>query len=185
MTILKHPTIDQLESGLDHIFQSPANRGRVEMINCRPGVDLREELDQCQLDCEVGLVGDGWLGRDRSDMPAAEYLQTQLTLMNSRAIGLIAGPRERWSLAGDQFYIDLNLSSDNLPAGTRLMLGTATIEITSEPHTGCHKFAQRYGKAALKFVNSERGRHWNLRGVNARVIENGAVRLGDLAVKSA
>ena len=78
----------------------------------------------------------------------------QLTLMNARVVALVAGERERWPLAGDQLYVDLDLSADNLPPGTRLAVGSAVIEVTPEPHTGCAKFSARFGSEALRFVNS-------------------------------
>jgi MOSC domain-containing protein YiiM len=109
----------------------------------------------------------------------------QLTLMNARSASLIAGQPERRQLAGDQFFVDLDLSVQNLPPGTRLKLGEATIEITAIPHRGCGKFSSRFGVDALKFVNSEVGRALNLRGVNARIVEGGVVRPGDPIVKVA
>jgi MOSC domain-containing protein YiiM len=107
----------------------------------------------------------------------------QLNIMNARAIALIAQSKDRWPLAGDQLFIDLDLSADNLPPGTRLALGSAVIEITEQPHTGCGKFSSRFGTDAMKFVNSTVGRQLHLRGVNARVVQSGVIRLGDLATK--
>lgn len=99
--------------------------------------------------------------------------------MNSRAIALIAGTWESWSLAGDQLFVDLDLSVTNLPAGTRLRIGEVTVEITRPPHLGCAKFKARFGAAALAFVNSEIGRALRLRGVNARIVSSGTIRKGD------
>ena len=88
-----------------------------------------------------------------------------------------------WPLAGDQLFVDLDLSAGNVPAGTRLRAGTALLEVTDAPHTGCDKFAQRFGVDATKFVNSAKGRGLNLRGVNARVIQPGIARRGDVIAK--
>lgn len=170
-----HRTLAELEAGLEVVESSPADVGRVEMIVRRPRTNEREELNEGELDPKCGLVGDVWGG---SSAQAPRAVDTQLTLMNSRVIELIAGGRERWALAGDQLFVDLDLSDDNLPVGTRLALGTAVIEVTSEPHTGCRKFVARFGADAHKFVNSALGRELNLRGIYARVVQAGTVRQG-------
>lgn len=172
-------TQSELQAGLDHIRQSPADNGVVEKIVCRPAVDERQELQEAQLDIRVGLVGDNWLARGYRKMAdSGAHPDMQLNLMNARAIALIARSEARWQLAGDQLYIDLDLSPNNLPPGTQLQIGDAIIEVTAEPHTGCSKFMARFGRDAAVFVNSELGRSLNLRGINARVIRSGAVRAG-------
>ena len=146
------------------------------MIVRRPAVDERQELEEADLDGRVGLVGDDWeLRGDSSD----EYLETQVTLMNARVIGLVAGGRQRWALAGAQLYIDLDLSNENLPAGTRLGLGSVVLEVTAMPHRGCAKFAGRFGPDALRFVNTGVGLELSMRGIYARVVVPGSVRRGD------
>ena len=175
---------ETLEAGMAHIRQSPKTTGVVELIARRPDTGQRETPPEAQLDETVGLIGDNWLVRgssmtpDRRANPAA-----QLTLMNSRAIALIAGAADRWALAGDQLYVDFDISAENLPAGTHLRIGEAVVEITAEPHTGCGKFKTRYGPAAVAFVNSASGRELCLRGVNARIVTGGIVRLSDPVMK--
>jgi MOSC domain-containing protein YiiM len=105
--------------------------------------------------------------------------------MNARMATLVARTRDRWALAGDQLYVDLDLSGTNLPPGTRLDVGSAVIEVTSQPHRGCGKFATRFGVDALRFVNSDIGRELNLRGVNARIVTGGTLRTGDAIGKAA
>ena len=178
---MKHLTREELEAGLAHIQASPSDGGRVEMIVRRPRTDQREVLDAGELDPEAGLVGDKWLSNKRGHDP--EYLDMQLTLMNARVAALVAQSRERWALAGDQLYVDLDLGDENLPPGTRLRLGEAVVEVTAVPHTGCQKFSARFGVDATRFVNSKRGRQLNLRGINAKVVEPGMVRVGDIATK--
>jgi hypothetical protein len=174
-------TPDVLDAGLDHIRQSPIDNGTLELIVCRPAVDQRRVLAEGRLDLSVGLVGDTWSVRSStSTADGSPHPDGQLTLMNVRVIALVAGAPERWPLAGDQLYVDLDLSEDGLAAGTRLAVGAATIEVTAKPHRGCHKFAARFGPDALRFVNTGPGRTLNLRGRNARVITPGAVRPGDL-----
>jgi hypothetical protein len=182
--MVTHLSMQELEAGLDEIRRSPADEGILELIVRRPGVGEREVLDEGTLTLEEGLAGDTWKDRGSTRMPnGGPHPDMQLNLMNARAIGLIAQGRERWPLAGDQLFVDLDLSAANLPAGTRLALGTAVIEVTDQPHTGCSKFVARFGIDAMKFVNSPLGRQLNLRGINARVVRPGVIRAGDLAKK--
>ena len=172
----------ELDAGLDTIRQSPKDSGALTLIVRRPGIDRRETPDQARLDPAYGLEGDSWQSRPSSHTgDGAPNVQTQLTIINTRTIGLIAPDVTRWPLAGDQLYIELDLSRDNLPPGTRLAIGEAVVEVTSEPHTGCAKFVARFGLDAMKFVNSPIGRELNLRGINARVVQAGHIRLGDIA----
>src|SRR5262245_55869642 len=172
-------TTDELLAGLDHIRSSPVDGGTVELIVRRPAVDLREVLDEGDLDTVVGLVGDRWhLGSSPTN-------DSQLTVINARLAQLIASERQNWSLAGDQLYVDLDLSVENLPPGTRLSVGGAVIEVSEVPHTGCAKFSARFGTEALTFVNKGPRRELRLRGLNARVVEAGRVRVGDTIAKLA
>jgi hypothetical protein len=178
--IVEHLSAEQLEAGLDEIRRSPTDRGRVELVVRRPAVGEREVLAEGQLDTAVGLVGDTWpLRRSTRTSDGSPHPDMQLNVMNARTVALLAGSPERRALAGDQLYLDLDLSEANLPAGTRLELGSAVIEVTEQPHTGCAKFSQRFGREALRFVNSEAGKTLRLRGLNARVVVPGVVREGD------
>ena len=180
----KHLTTEELEAGLEDIYLSPKDNGRVEMIVCRPNVEEREELSVAWLDLAEGLVGDNWKTRGSTSTPdGSAHPEMQINIMNSRVIALLAQDRERWQLAGDQFYIDMDLSTENLPAGTRLALGSAILEVTARPHSGCKKFAARFGQDAIKFVNSPLGKELHLRGLNAKVIQAGTVQVGDFVKK--
>lgn len=181
---VRHLTAAELEAGLDEIRRSPKDEGPLELIVRRPRVDEREVLEEGELDPSEGLVGDSWSERGSSRTPdGSAHPDMQLNIMNARVISLVAQGRERWPLAGDQLYLDLDLSVENLPAGTRLALGEALIEVSAQPHTGCKKFVSRFGLEAMKFVNSGVGRELNLRGINARVIRRGLIRVGDVARK--
>ena len=176
----KHLTMAELEAGVSAVSLSPRVSGRLELIVRRPAVGEREVLDQGDLDLAVGLVGDTWSRRASSrTADRTPHPDMQLNVMNARVIELIGGSRDRWPLAGDQLYVDLDLSAENLTPGTRLAIGTAVIEVTPQPHTGCDKFASRFGVDAMKFVNSESGRRLNLRGINARVLIPGRIRTGE------
>lgn len=172
---------EELEAGLDRILASPADTGTIELIVRRPAEDQREELEEAELDLSEGLVGDDWRRRGSRRMSdGSANPDAQVTVMNVRVADLVAArDRKRWELAGDQFYVDFDLSEANVPAGTRLALGTAVLEVTAEPHTGCAKFSARFGQPAHRFVNTKAHRHLHLRGINARVVEPGTVRRGD------
>jgi hypothetical protein len=184
MTHVKHLTLEELEAGLAHIRQSPKNHGALKLLVRRPREGEREVLDEGVLDLFHGLMGDNWKTRgSRSTADGSAHPDCQLNIMNFRAIALVAGEEERRPLAGDQLFLDLDLSTDNLPPGTRLAIGSAVIEVTAEPHNGCKKFLARFGPAALKFVNSPLGRQLHLRGINAKVIQPGRIRVGDIVAK--
>ena len=181
-----HRTEAELTAGLDRVRRSPAEGGPVELIVRRPAPGEREVLAEATLDPDHGLIGDGWRVRASSRTPdRAPDPDRQLTLMNARVAGLVATDPSRWPLAGDQLYVDLDLSLDNLPAGTRLALGSAVIQVTDPPHRGCPKFSARFGVDAFRFVNSPLGRALRLRGLNARVVVGGTVRVGDQVARAA
>jgi len=178
---VRHLTTDELMAGLDEIRRSPKDEGILALIVRRPAIDAREVLERGELDRQNGLAGDTW-SRRRSSRSAdgGPHPLMQLNVMNARAVALVAQSPHRWPLAGDQLFVDLDLSGANLPPGTRLSIGAAIIEVTPEPHTGCAKFVARFGVDAMKFVNSAVGRELNLRGINARVLEPGAIQAGDM-----
>ena len=175
-----HLTMEELEAGLDSIRQAPKNEGFLEMIIRRPSTDEREQLNEGELDLTVGLVGDNWQARGSKSTPdRSAHPEMQLTLMNSRAAALVAQSRDRWELAGDQLYVDFDLSEENVPAGTQLTIGDAVVEVTAVPHNGCKKFVTRFGLDAMKFVNSPVGKQLHLRGINTKVVRAGTIRQGD------
>ena len=178
--MLKDVELTRLEGSLDHIRQAPADTGTLELIVARPAVDERAVLTEARLDLSHGLEGDTWRVRGSSRTPdGSANPEAQLTLMNARVASAIAGDRERWPLAGDQLYVDFDLSLANLPPGSRVQIGSAVIELSEAPHTGCAKFVARYGIDAQRFVNSSTGRELRLRGANCRVAVAGTVRVGD------
>ena len=174
-------SLQELESGLDEVRRSPRGRGRLELVVRRPALNEREVLDVGDLDLDVGLVGDTWNQRSSKRTPdGSPHPDMQLNVINARFARLIAGGgTERWALAGDQLYVDLDLSEDALPPGSRLAIGTAVIEVTDQPHTGCVKFADRFGRDAHAMVYTPQGRALRLRGLNAKVVVAGRIRPGD------
>lgn len=175
-----HRTLEELEAGLEHVRAAPAELGTVELIVRRPAVGERDVLTECELDLDEGVVGDNWSTRGSSKTPdGSAHPDKQVNMMSARFAELIAGARERWPLAGDQLYVDLDLSETNLPPGTHLELGSAVLVVTDQPHLGCRKFAQRFGKPAAKLVRTDEGRALHLRGLNTRVVRAGRVRVGD------
>lgn len=176
-----HLTTDEIEAKIADVLSSPKDNGSLEMIVRRPAENKREVVESGFLSVENGLVGDNWLirGSSRTDTGLG-HPEMQLNLMNWRYVNLIAGSRERVQLAGDQLFVDLDLSPDNVPPGTQLSIGDAVIEITAIPHLGCKKFVERFGIDAMKYSNSDFGRSRNLRGVNAKVVTSGGVAVADL-----
>ena len=180
-----HLDTESLEAGLDEIHQSPRDRGTLELIVRRPVVDGREVLDEVELSLSDGVVGDSWnvRGSGRTDDGSA-HPDMQLNIINARLSRLVGGDDDDVrALSGDQLHLDLDLSTGNLPAWTRLAIGDAVIEITDQPHTGCAKFAARFGKEALRFVNVGAGKELRLRGINAKVVVPGTIRRGDPVTK--
>ena len=176
--------MEELEAALDHLRQTPKDDGLVELIVRRPQVDQREVIGQAELDPVRGLLGDNWITRGSSRTPdGSPHPDMQINIMNVRVTALVAQEKERWPLAGDQFYIDMDLSKENLPAGSRIEIGSAVLEVSPYPHLGCHKFVSRFGVDAMKFVNSEVGKQLCLRGINAKIIQGGIVRVGSKARK--
>jgi hypothetical protein len=181
---VKHLTTAELEAALDHLRQTPKDEGVLHLIVCRPEVDQREALNEAELDSELGLIGDNWKVRGSKKTPdGSAHPEMQINIMNSRVTALVAQEKDRWPLAGDQLYIEMDLSRENLPAGSRIAVGSAVLEVSALPHTGCHKFVSRFGLEAMQFVNSELGKQMCLRGINAKVIQSGTVKVGQTAKK--
>lgn len=177
---MRYLTMDELVAGLAALPAAPRDGGRLEAIVIRPEADQRQQLDRCRLTAAEGVPGDRWSRQCWLKLPdGRSHPDVQITLMNAPVIQLIAGSRERWELAGDNLYVDFDLSRDSLPAGQRLRLGESVLEITDHPHTGCRKFIQRYGADAMAFVNSADGMARRLRGVYARVVQDGEIAVGD------
>lgn len=181
---MKQLDINELEAGLEVIRQSPKDGGMLDLIVCCSQNGKLEEFDQAALDPVMGLVGDDrQQRRNHTALDDKTHPDRQLSIMNSRVIALIADHPERWKLCDDQLYFDMDLSVDNLPAGTQLSIGSAIIEVTSVSHRGGEKFAANFGVDAMHFVDSELGKQLNLRGINAKVVKPGTICVGDSATK--
>ena len=184
MLNIQHVSLMELEAGMDHIRQSPKENGVLKLIVRRPAVDEREVISVGELNTMDGLAGDTWKSRGSSHTAdGSSNINSQITLMNARTIALLAQDEEHWPLAGDQLYVDMDLSDDNIPPGTQLAIGSAIIEVSAQPHSGCKKFSSRFGVEAMKFVNSPEGKRLHLRGINTRVIQSGTIQAGDVIKK--
>ena len=184
MLDVQYLSMEELEAGLDHIRQAPTDQGILKMIVRRPNVDEREVLQTGELDTEQGLVGDTWNVRvNTHSKDGLASVNKQITIMNARSVALLAQSEERWPLAGDQLFVDMDLSDDNIPPGTQLAIGSAIVQVSPDPHSGCNKFSARFGVEAMKFVNSPEGKRLHLRGINTRVIQPGIIQVGDTVRK--
>ena len=165
------------------VLSSPKSVGTLRMIVQRPKVNARNVVEAGTLALDQGLIGDNWLKKGSRWRRGGDP-KRQITVMNWRFAGLVAGAEDRIPLAGDQLYVDLDLSKGNLPPGTRIAIGrNAVIEVTKPSHLGCKKFVERFGLEAMEFANSEFGREHNLRGVNAMVVAGGEIMVGNLVTK--
>jgi hypothetical protein len=181
---MMHLSLEELREGLDEIRQSPKDGGPLKAIVIRPETDARVSLQRCELSPELGVHGDNWAKGCWMSLPDGRpHPDVQVTIMNARTIALIAQEEARWQLAGDNLLVDLDLSADNLPPGTRLSVGSVVLEITEVPHKGCKKFAGRFGVDATRFVNSRDGLRMHLRGIYARIVKPGLVVVGDAVKK--
>jgi hypothetical protein len=180
-----HMSAVELEQALPDVLASPPDAGTVDAIFVRPAANERRTLAEARLTPEGGIDGDRWvtdsyyrLSDGRSDP------RCQLSLMNARLLRQIAGDNEAMCLAGDNLIVDFDLGEQNLPPGTQLAIGPdAVIELTDLPHTGCGKFAKRYGDEARSFVNLKGRKLLHLRGRYAKVVRGGTVRRGDAVQK--
>lgn len=176
----RHLTRAELEAGLSEILKSPKDNGRVEAIIVRPESEERRFIPRTRLTLAGGVEGDHWeYGSWKSTDEGRPHPNVQISIMNSRCINHIAGSHENWAPAGDNLFVDLDISPDNTPPGTRISLGSAILEVTETPHNGCAKFVERYGRDATVFVNTGEGKRLRLRGIYARVVKDGQVSVGD------
>lgn len=163
-------TIEELETAWAAAPATPQG-GAVELICVRRLESVHETPESVEVTVEGGVEGDRWALGERPNPEA------QVTLMNIRVVDLIRHDGVALEASGDNLLVDLDLSETALPVGTRLRIGTAVLEVSTEPHTGCKKFRERFGLDALKWVNDHRDRR--LRGMNCRVLEAGTVAVGD------
>lgn len=177
----QHLTMDQLKAGLPEILKAPADGGSVDAIVIRPKSEERLDVPSCNVSLAGGVEGDHWAkGCWKTTDDGEPHPDVQICIMNSRCINLVAGgERDNWAAAGDNLFVDLDLSPENMPPGQQLEVGTAVLEITDTPHKGCPKFVERYGRDAVVFVNVGEGDAYKLRGIYARVVQDGTIRVGD------
>jgi MOSC domain-containing protein YiiM len=181
---ITYTTAAEMQQGLDHIQQAPKDMGSLELIVARTATDKRQTYEECTLTPEAGVPGDYWARGCWKTLPdGSPHPDVQVTLMNARVISLLAQTKDRWALAGDNLIVDMDLSGANLPPGQQLAIGTAILQITDIPHTGCASFIRRYGADAQRFVNSEQGKRLSLRGIYARIVQAGVIRVGDTVRK--
>ena len=184
---VQYLTTVELEQRLPEVLESPRDGGLLEKIVVRPASDERRTPSTVRLTVDGGVEGDRWVTDSYYRLPDGRSDPCcQVSLINARFLRQIAGSEDAMCLAGDNLVVDLDLSAENLPAGTRLAIGaSAVIEITDKPHTGCSSLARRYGDDVRQFMNNARGKSLHLRGRYARVIAEGTIAVGDVVQKAA
>lgn len=182
--MVRHLTTQEIEAGLPDVHASPKDHGELVAIFTRPAVGERRELQATEITAECGIPDDHWSkGCWKSLENGAPDPDVQISLMSSRFINLIASSRENWGLSGNNIFVDLDLTPENLPIGQKLKVGAAELVITAVPYTGCAKFIERYGRDACVYVNRGLGRDMRLRGVYGRVVKDGYIKVGDKVTK--
>lgn len=180
----RHLSKAELAAGLPGVLESPKDNGAIEQIIVRPAANERRPVNSVAISLAGGLEGDHWAqGCWKSNESGEPHPDVQICMMNSRCIDLIAGDKSNWAPAGDNLFIDMDLTPDNLPPGTHISMGTAVLEITDTPHKGCAKFIERYGRDACVFVNVGDGDRYKLRGIYGRVVQDGVISVGDKVSK--
>lgn len=179
-----YKTEAQLNTTIDYITKSPKEKGILKMIVARPAIDQRKILTDGLISKAEGLVGDNWKIKKSFSPPGPPHPEKQITLMNARCIEMLATQEDEWPLAGDQLFVDFDLSESNLKPGDILKIGsTVELKVSALPHNGCKKFAERFGTDAVKFVNSKHGKSLHFRGINASVTQEGTIKKGDIISK--
>lgn len=180
----RHLTRAELAAALPQVTAGPKDHGELKAIFVRPGPGQRLDVSSVAISSAGGLEGDHWAKGCWKSLPdGSPDPDVQVFIMNARFLDLIAQERSHWASCGNSFVADMDLGADNLPVGTRLKAGSAELEITAVPGTGCEAFIEWYGRDACVFVNTGEGKKNRLRGVYARVVKDGVVRIGDTLTK--
>ncbi len=174
-------TLDQLTAKLPGLLEAaPKVNGKLDMIIMRPEHGARVPLGTVEVTAKGGVAGDHWAKGCWSSLPdGSPNPDVQICMMMSGCIEAIAGEKANWPAAGDNFFLDMDLTPANMPPGTCFAIGSAEFVVTDEPHNGCQSFIDRYGRDACLFVNTGPGKELRLRGIYARVTRDGSVSVGD------
>ncbi len=178
-------SLQALKAGLDAMLAAaPKDNGTLDLIVMRPDHDLRVLPQSFEVRGDDGLPGDHWKrGTGYALEDGTGDPDAQICMMMSGCIRAIAGDKANWPPAGDNFFIDMDLTPANMPPGTRFAIGSAEFVVTGIPHNGCQSFIDRYGRDACLFVNTGEGKAHRLRGIYARVTRDGTVSVGDTVRK--
>ena len=180
---MAHLTTDELTERVAALDVPPMDNGTITALVLRPEVNERKVVQSIRVKPNEGIEGDNYVARGSSKTPdGGPHPEAQICMMRSDVLNVFSdGDEAKWPLAGDQMLVDFDLSTDNLPTGTELGIGSATFRVVAKPHNGCQKFSERYGLDARRFANSDPVARY--RGIYIIVLTEGEVSVGDTIAK--